>query len=290
MTYMGIGGPARWLFDVTSLAEMKDVLHFARHHGPIMILGAGSNTLYSDSGYQGVVMRLAQGRFSFVGDRTVIAEAGVSLPQLSRSARAMNLSGLEWAEGIPGRVGGAVTMNAGAFSGDMSQVVHEVTVLDADGRLHTLTCDELCFRYRGSSLLGSGLIVISATLCLKPGDPDAIRSEMARYRDYRLLTQPVGRTLGSTFKGVVTDQGIRSAGWYIEQAGLKGYRIGDAQFSDRHANFIMNLGRATSADVQGLTETALLRVEQASGVRLEYEIQIVEPDTGFNHSSPVQAS
>lgn len=280
-TSFGIGGPADFLVAVESQAELAGVLECCRlHQAPFLIIGRGTNLLVRDGGFRGVVINL-RGEFARVAvdDRSGVVEAGaaVVLSDLSRECGSKGLTGLEFAVGIPGTVGGAVIMNAGAYGGEMSQVVASATLLRPDDPCLAvnLGAGELEFGYRTSRPQREGLIVLHARLQLRQGDPQAIRereeANTSKRRDKQPLDLP---SAGSAFK--------RPPGHYtgalIEAAGMRGARVGDAQVSDKHAGFIVNLGSASARDVLDLIERVRQAVHKHSGVWLEPEIRVIGDD------------
>ncbi|HEX6130668.1 MAG TPA: UDP-N-acetylmuramate dehydrogenase [Actinomycetota bacterium] len=268
-----IGGPADLLALPDTAAELAIVVRTCREAGvPLTLLGAGSNLLVGDGGMPGVVVKLGPGfrRVTWRADG-VVAGAGALLGKLARAAAARGLAGLEAAEGIPGTVGGAVVMNAGAYGWETGDVLAEVEGVDERGRLRTLARSDFVFHYRRTEL-PPGLVVTSATFALGPDDPAAIAARLGAVRDRRVASQPHGASnAGSIFKNPGDDH----AGRLIEAVGLKGRRIGRARVSERHANFIVNDGGATAADVQALMSEAQRTVWERSGVWLEPEIRLV---------------
>ncbi|MBQ6679212.1 MAG: UDP-N-acetylmuramate dehydrogenase [Lachnospiraceae bacterium] len=271
MTTFKTGGPADYFVTPeTEESLVRLVRRLKETETPYFVLGRGSNVLVSDAGYRGVVISLRP-HFSFLareGER-ITAGSGVMLHELAGMAVNAGLSGLEFAAGIPGTVGGAVRMNAGAYDGEMKQVVVSARVLSADGEIRTLSNEELRFRYRGSAVSDEGLTVLSAVFQLTPGDPEKIREKMDELMQRRREKQPLEYgSAGSTFK--------RPAGHYagglIEQCGLKGLRIGDACVSEKHAGFIINLKNATSADICCLIRKVQEEVRKKTGVQLEPEV------------------
>lgn len=276
-TSMRVGGPADVLVTPQSAEELARVLALARAAGVrVTLLGGGSNVLVGDGGIRGVVVKLGRG-FSAVewsdgpdGPR-VRAGAAVQLGRLARAAVARGLAGLEYAEGIPGTVGGALFMNAGAYGGDLAGVVSAVEGLAPEGGVVTLAGEALRFRYRRAEL-PAGFVVTAVGFALAADDPGAVRARMAEARRRRLAGQPQGHpSAGSIFKNPDGD----FAGRLIEGAGLKGARAGRARISERHANFIVNEGGARAADVKALMDVAQREVWQRSGVWLEPEVQLV---------------
>lgn len=238
-----------------------------------VILGAGTNVLAPDEGMEGLIICLKDclDGIERLDDRRIRVMAGVTLSRAAVFAASQGLSGLEFAHGIPGTLGGGVYMNAGAYGGDLGSVCREVELMDFRGNLYTRTGEEMDFSYRHSCLETEPAIVVSAVLELEPGKEEDIRGRMKELQTKRLASQPLNLpSAGSAFK--------RPAGGYaaalIEQAGLKGFRVGDAAISEKHAGFAVNLGGATAADVKKLLEEVSRRVEAHSGIRLEPEIRI----------------
>ena len=243
-----------------------------------MILGNGSNCLFSDEGFRGAVIVAEAGSCDIVCDGEVItASAGVQLSAVCKAALENGLTGLEFAYGIPGTVGGAVYMNAGAYGGEIKGIVESVRAMDMSGKLYDFTADELGLGYRTSRFEHGGEIIISAVFRLKRGDKPEIKSKMdeliSRRRDRQPLEYP---SFGSAFK---RPEGTY-AGLVIEQSGLKGAEVGGAQISPKHANFIINRGNATAADITGLIELTQKTVREKTGYSLEPEVRLIpaEPE------------
>lgn len=280
-----IGGNAKFLIEVNSSYQLKQLIcHIWENEIPYVLLGGGSNVLVSDEGLSAlVIINRARGRarvrFDLNDDPAIVwADAGVNLSHLARQAAEHSLSGLEWACGIPGTVGGAIVNNAGAFDGDMAGNLVMVTILhrkwDNDNTRavqEQWTVAEMEYRYRSSRLKThpNQAVVLSALLRLDRGDPIKIKSKMDEFNQRRRKTQPPGASLGSMFKNPAGD----FAGRLIEAAGLKGLTVGEAMISPLHANFFINLGNASASDVWQLIQLARQAVLTKFAIELELEIQ-----------------
>ena len=271
LTSLGIGGPADAL---VSPADVHDVCRIVRQAQmariPVMALG-GTNLLVQDGGIRGIVLSLGHlAAIEREETRLVFAEAGVRMPVLLGFAGHHGLSGLEWAAGIPGTVGGAVVMNAGTKLGVMQDCLDAIQMVDPEGRLVTYAAADVAFAYRSVSLPEG--VVVGAWLRLTPASRETIESRTKSYLQYRKQSQPLSQpNAGSVFKN---PRGT-TAGRLIEEAGLKGHRVGDAEVSTKHANFIVNLGQARSTDVLRLIETVQQAVFQRTGTMLELEWKVV---------------
>ena len=274
-TTMGLGGPADVLARPTSVAEMVKLLALARAADlPVRVLGAGSNLLIDDAGVRGVVIATAAlSQVHFPAEGIVEAGAGVHFPALVRQAAARGLRGLQAGVGIPGSLGGILTMNAGAYQFSIGPLVREVeAVAPVKGRV-LLHENEIDFRYRASSF-GANLVVARAKLSLTPDDPLAIKRDMNEHMRFRKETQPVGvKSAGCIFKNPAGD----SAGRLIDRAGLKGFSVGGARVSEVHANFIVHEGRAKTRDVIALIEAVRERVLEKTSSLLETEVMTWSP-------------
>jgi len=277
-----IGGRARFFSEPSSTAELELLLQFARSEElPLLIIGKGSNILFPDEGFPGLVItliRFEQNRIVFdPGRSTVTASSGINLYRLATATRDAGLSGLEFLSHVPGTLGGALVMNAGfsrerGFKREIGDLVEEVTVLGRDGEIRRLAPDQIIFDYRQTNL--EDWIILEARLRLKPGPPEVIQAEILANFAYRNGVQDLRYpSAGSVFKNPQGKQG--SSGQLIEQVGLKGHRIGGAMISDRHANFIVNRGGARASDVIELIKLSQEKVLEAFGVRLEPEIRII---------------
>jgi UDP-N-acetylmuramate dehydrogenase len=272
-TTMGLGGPADVLARPTSVAEMVKLLALARSADlPVRVLGAGSNLLIDDAGIRGVVIATAAlSQVHFPAEGILEVGAGVHFPALVRQAAARGLRGLEAGVGIPGSLGGILTMNAGAYQFSIGPLVREVEAVSSEGGVKgrvVLQENEIDFRYRASSF-GANLIVARARLSLTPDDPLAIKRDMNEHMRFRKETQPVGvKSAGCIFKNPAGD----SAGRLIDRAGLKGFSVGGARVSEVHANFIVHEGRARTKDVLALIDAVREKVLKETSVLLETEV------------------
>ena len=271
-----IGGPARLMACPASGAEAAVLLRLLREaDAPVELMGKGTNLLVADEGLDAVVVRLGEaisGAELLPGDR-VRAGAGISLAKLAVFAAEAGLSGLEFAHGIPGSLGGAVFMNAGAYGGEMKDVLESAEIALPDGTLREVPAEELELSYRHSALEGSGALVTAATVKLTPAEPEAIRARMRELMEKRRASQPLDMpSAGSTFKRPA----VGYAAALIDQAGLKGFAVGGAQVSEKHAGFVINRGGATFDDVVQLMEHIQKTVFEKSGVRLEPEVRILK--------------
>ena len=272
-TTLRLGGPADWLVFPRSGEEITEIFAEAREAGlPVTVIGHGSNLLVLDGGIRGVVIRVEKNmRAIRVEGTRIVAQAGAMLGTVAMAAAEAGLTGLEFASGIPGTVGGGVTMNAGAYGGEMAQVVTRVNGVYPNGTRVSLAAEEMRFGYRASVIQGTDLVVTEVTFDLQEGDPAEIRVKMSELNAKRAEKQPLDvPSAGSTFK--------RPEGYYasalIDQCGLKGYSIGDAMVSMKHAGFLVNTG-SSSADFKALMDKVQSIVEERAGVHLEPEIRII---------------
>ena len=273
-TSFRIGGPADVLAQPADEAELAALLKRAGEHAvPVTLVGNGSNLLVRDKGIRGLVIKLSNIFSSItVEGNELTFGSGISLAMASKKAASLSLSGLEFAVGIPGTIGGAVYMNAGAYDGEMAKVVTSVRVMDREGKISELKASELAFAYRHTALQNSGLIVTSVTCVLQPDEADAIAAKMADFSQRRISKQPLELpSAGSMFK---RPPGY-FAGTLIDQTGLKGYTVGGAQVSTKHAGFVVNVGGATAQDVLQLISDVQSKVFAAHGVRLEPEVLVL---------------
>jgi UDP-N-acetylmuramate dehydrogenase len=273
-TSFKIGGPADLLFFPRQLEELMTMLELCRSEEiSYEIIGKGSNLLVRDKGVRGVVIKLSEfNLYTEIEGKKIIAGSGNNITNLALLAKDKGLSGLEFAYGIPGTLGGAVVMNAGAYGGEMQDIVRTIRVLDDEGRLFKIEGEELGFSYRKSVFQHKNWIAIDVEMEMQLESQEKIKSKMEDYLFRRQDKQPLSYpSAGSTFK--------RPEGYYagalIEQAGLKGERVGQAQVSPKHAGFIINLGQATAEDVLNLMELVQQTVEHKFGVKLVPEVKVI---------------
>ena len=270
LVWFRAGGPAEILFRPADAEDLAAFLAARPIDVPVTVIGVGSNLLVRDGGVPGVVVRLGRGLGDVTTDGLTIRAGGAALdPAVAEAASRAGIAGLEFLIGVPGTVGGAIRMNAGAYGTEIKDVLVELSALDLAGVTHRLTRADLQFIYRGSSM-PEGWIVTEATLAGKSGDPAAIAKRVAEIKSSREATQPTSaRTGGSTFANPPN-----ARAWeLIERAGCRGLKRGGAQVSEMHCNFLINTGAATAADIEQLGEEIRERVNKTSGVILEWEIR-----------------
>ena len=268
-TWFGTGGPAEVLFRPADVEDLSSFLAALPADVRVMVLGVGSNLLVRDGGVRGVVIRLMRGFTGIaVEGHELVTGGGAPDLNVALTARDHALTGLEFLSGIPGTIGGAFATNAGAYGGDLSEVLVSAEAVDRAGKVHRVTPQELGFSYRHSEA-PADWIFTSARLKAVPGDQLAIARRIAEIDSARTESQPRSRTGGSTFTNPV---GHRA--WeLIDRAGCRGLKVGDAQVSEKHCNFLINLGSATAADIETLGEEVRRRVFEQSGVQLHWEIR-----------------
>ncbi len=273
-TSVQVGGPADLLIEVESTDDLVNAVAAAREWGvPWRVLGGACNVLIADQGLRGLVIINRAGAID-IDVLTVCAESGASMARLARRCAQAGLAGLTWAAGLPGTVGGAVIGNAGAFGGDVAETLLSATLLEADGSFTERDNEWFAFGYRGSRLKREReqtRVVLSATFGLQPGDRTELLEQVDRLLAERRVRYPSGATMGSTF--VNPPNGF--AGQLIDEAGLKGYRVGGAHVSPKHANFLVNDENATAEDVLHLIEHIREEVERHSGVELTLEVELL---------------
>ena len=273
-TTFRIGGPADALALPKTPEEVAEVVRFCHEHAqPYYVLGNGSNLLVSDEGYRGLVLQLYRNFNDIqVNGETITVQSGAMLAAVARTAYQTGLTGLEFASGIPGTIGGAVVMNAGAYGGEMKNVLKEVTVLTKEGEVLVIPAKALELGYRTSVIPKNGWIVLGAVLQLKKGDQEQILARMEELKEQRITKQPLDLpSAGSTFK---RPEGY-FAGKLIMDAGLRGFTVGGAQVSEKHCGFVVNRGDATAADVWELICEVKRRVKEKTGVELEPEVKLL---------------
>ncbi len=267
------GGSAQWLFEPKDVADLQSFLREIDPATPVMALGLGSNLIVRDGGVRGVVVRLGKtfAKVQQAAECVLHCGAGASGILVSSTARDNGIAGLEFLRSIPGTVGGFVRMNGGAYGSEVKDILVDCDVVMRDGTLMTLTADELQYSYRHSEL-PDGAIVVAARFRGRAGEPADIQAEMDRISASREASQPLrSKTGGSTFK----NPDGQKAWQLVDQAGCRGLMIGGAQVSEKHTNFLLNLGDATSADIEELGEEVRRRVKAKSGIELQWEIQRV---------------
>ncbi|MFP5395138.1 MAG: UDP-N-acetylmuramate dehydrogenase [Alphaproteobacteria bacterium] len=267
------GGNAEWLFEPKDVADLQAFLRALDPAVPVMALGLGSNLIVRDGGVPGVVVRLGKAfaKVSKTADLILDCGAGASGILVSSTARDNGIAGLEFLRSIPGTVGGFVRMNGGAYGGEVKDILVDCDVVLRDGTLRTLPVDELHYTYRHSEL-PDGAIVVGARFKGRPGRAEDIQTEMDRISASREASQPLrSKTGGSTFKNPPGHK----AWELVDQAGCRGLTLGGAQVSEKHCNFLLNLGEASSADIENLGDEVRRRVKEMTGVELEWEIQRV---------------
>jgi len=293
-----IGGPAKWFVEVKNIEEVQKVMEVIREKGiPFFILGGGSNTLVSDKGFDGLVVKMTMRSHTIDGNR-VKADAGVISAALARVTASAGLKGFEWAISLPGTVGGAVRGNAGCFGGELKDSAVEATILRGT-EVMVVSADKLKFGYRDSAIKHTDDVVLDVTLELEQGDPEALKQVLKNTLDARKDSQPLyAGSAGCMFKNVELDpeevasilplfngelEGVFeidgkqriSSGWLIEKMGLKGTRIGGAEISKEHGNFIINHDGATAADVKGVIDLVKHEAMERFGIEMEEEVKLV---------------
>jgi UDP-N-acetylmuramate dehydrogenase len=270
LTWFRVGGPAQVLFSPQDEADLAYVLARLPAEVAVTVVGLGSNLIVRDAGVAGVVIRLGRGFSDIVVESGHRLRAGTAVPdvKVARAAQEASIAGLSFLRGIPGSIGGALRMNGGAYGGETKDVLIEARGVDRQGNVRTYSNAGMGFSYRHCGV-PDDVIFTSATFQGRKGDPDAIAAEMATIKSKREASQPRNRTGGSTFKNPPG----HSAWKLVDEAGCRGLKVGNAQVSDLHANFLINTGDATAADIETLGETVRARVKAHSGIELEWEIK-----------------
>lgn len=280
-TTLHVGGPADWFLKVGAAdgdEPLQRALQWAAAEGiPVTVIGGGSNILAADAGVEGLIIKMLAPRVAPHIDRSdpeaplVTGHAGMPMSGFAEACGAAGLAGLEWAVGLPGTLGGAVANNAGAHGGEMSESFFDAAIILMDGARRTVTAAGMRYSYRHSALKDGALrgVLTTVRVRLAPGDPAALRAKAIEYHDWRKTAQPRAASAGSLFQNPPGD----AAGRLIEACGLKGFAIGQAQVSPVHANFLVNLGKATAADALAVGEHCRRCVRERFGIDLQYEVQ-----------------
>jgi UDP-N-acetylmuramate dehydrogenase len=276
-TWFRVGGPADALFLPADADDLAQFLAALPNDIPLLPIGVGSNLIVRDGGVPGVVIRLAGRAFAQIealGDARIRAGAGALDSMVAKGAAKAGIAGLEFYVGVPGTVGGALTMNAGCYGRETTDVLIEATALNRKGERITLSHADFGFTYRHNALTEE-LIFLDATFQGTLGEPEAITARMAEITAKREGSQPIReKTGGSTFKNPIGPDGSKLSAWILnDEAGMRGYRRGGAQVSEKHANFLINTGDATAADIEGLGEDVRAAVKAKHGIELEWEIK-----------------
>lgn len=273
-TTFRIGGPADLFVTPGSIQAVADSIRVCKEtQTPYAVIGNGSNLLVSDTGYRGVIIQIGRNLNQVsVNGEEIRAQAGAMLSVIAKTALSESLTGFEFASGIPGTLGGAAVMNAGAYGGEMKDVLTEVTVLTREGEIRTVPAEKLEMGYRTSLAAKNGWIILEAVLKFQKGDAEAIRGRMEELKMQRVTKQPLDLpSAGSTFK---RPEGY-FAGKLIMDAGLRGFTVGGAQISEKHCGFVVNKGGATAEDVRNLICAVQKKVQEDAGVKLEPEVKFI---------------
>lgn len=268
------GGPADFFVTPEKEGQVRKTLFLLKEaRVPCYIMGNGSNLLVGDRGYRGVILQICKKMNRIrIQDTVIQAQAGALLSKIAAEAQAKGLTGFEFASGIPGSLGGAVMMNAGAYGGEMKQVLTQAQVLNASGEIEDVLAEEMELGYRSSVFSRNGGVILSASIQLEPGEPPAIQSRMEELKFLRTSKQPLEYpSAGSTFK---RPEGY-FAGKLIQDAGLRGFQVGGAQVSEKHCGFVINKDQATAMDIRSLMEQVSEKVYAQFGVRLEPEVKLI---------------
>lgn len=272
-TTFKIGGPAKYVFMPDNKDEIISIINYCKNNNErYMILGNGSNVLFMDEGFDGIIIQIYSNMNDIIQDNNIIyAQAGALLSKIANLAKDNSLTGMEFAAGIPGTLGGALVMNAGAYGGEMKDIVDYVDVLESNGKIVRYSCEDMDFSYR-HSVIDDDKIILGAALKLSKGKKEEIVAKMNELKESRVSKQPLEYpSAGSTFK---RPQGY-FAGKLIQDAGLKGYKIGGAMVSEKHSGFVINYDNATAKDVLTLMDDVAKKVYDMFGVGLEPEVKII---------------
>ena len=268
------GGPADFFVTPEKEGQVRKTLSLLKEaQVPRYIMGNGSNLLVGDRGYRGVILQICKKMNRIrIQDTVIQAQAGALLSKVAAEAQAKGLTGFEFASGIPGSLGGAAMMNAGAYGGEMKQVLIQAQILNASGEIEDVLAEEMELGYRSSVFSRNGGVILSASIQLEPGDPSAIQSRMEELKFLRTSKQPLEYpSAGSTFK---RPEGY-FAGKLIQDAGLRGFQVGGAQVSEKHCGFVINKDQASAMDIRSLMEQVSEKVYTRFGVRLEPEVKLI---------------
>lgn len=267
-----VGGPADFFYELTNIEEIPELITFAEENSiPYHIIGRGTNVLFTDKGFRGLIIKNLSNEFRVDGEE-ISANSGVLLSQIIRLGIDNDLCGLEPLYGLPGTIGGAVWGNVGIPGTEMKQFVKKVVLFNASDGVREIPAQEISFQYRKTSLQNAPDIIMHVVLRLQKGLQKASKELMKKIDEIRRGKQPIGYTAGSFFKNPSPE---KPAGWLIDQAGLKGTRIGDAEISAKHANFFMNTGHATALQILELAELAKIKVKEKFSIDLEMEVKII---------------
>lgn len=283
-TTFRIGGPAAYYLIPENRDEVSEALGFAKEKGlPFYVLGRGSNMLFDDEGYPGVIVEIGRGMEQMSVEKEldetvrVVAQAGITMSSMAMQLAEAGLTGFEFAGGIPGTLGGGITMNAGAYGGEIRDCIQDATVMTESGGILVLTRDQLELGYRTSVIQHERYLILEGSFLFKRGEKEEILARMRELNQRRRDKQPLEYpSAGSTFK---RPEGY-FAGKLIEDAGLRGYRVGDAQVSEKHCGFVVNRGNATAAEVRQLIRDVQEQVQEKFQVRLEPEVRIITVENG----------
>ncbi|MCY6371264.1 UDP-N-acetylmuramate dehydrogenase [Clostridium ganghwense] len=272
-TSFKVGGPADFMVTPRKNEQVKELIDLCRNNNiPYFVFGNGSNLIVRDGGFRGIIINLSELNEVYVEGEKIVAQSGVLLSSVSKTALKQSLKGLEFASGIPGSIGGAVAMNAGAYQGEISQVIESAVIVDKDGNIKKLSKDQLELSYRMSAILKYGYIVLEATFKLEKGDHDTIKDKMDDLNRRRREKQPLEYpSAGSTFKRPVG----YFAGKLIQDSDLKGTTVGGAEVSTKHSGFIINKSNATAKDILELIEIVQKTVKKKFNVDLNTEVRII---------------
>lgn len=269
-----IGGPAKYFIEAKTKEEVLEALEYAEKNSlKHFILSGGSNVLFSDEGFEGLVIKLCLDDIKLMADDKIYSESGVKLTRLVQFSLENDLTGLEFLAGIPGEVGGAVRGNAGAFGGEIKDFIEKIEVIRG-GKIVSISNKEAEFGYRDSLFKHNNDVILSVVIKAQKGDINEAKERSREYMEYRKENHPWEPSAGSTFKNIKEKR--IAVGKLIEECGLKGRREGGAQISEKHANFIINLGEAKASDVRRLIELVKEKVKEKHGIELEEEIRIID--------------